>query len=330
MKFANIEVLNLFWLILLIGFFIIWARKRRKLLLEKYFQKDLLGSLELTDFKLRTTKQILFLLSLVLMVVSLARPQWGFKWQRVEAKGLDIVIALDTSKSMLAQDLKPNRLERAKLAIEEFVKNLKGDKVGLVVFTSVAFLQCPLTLDYGGFLLSLKKVNTNILPVGGTSLSGAIRESLKALKESPKKSRAIILITDGEDHEGKVVSAAEQAKKESTKIFCIGVGSPEGELILVKDEEGKRVFLKDREGKAIKTRLNEELLQKVALITGAAYIRSTPSQFGLDLLYNKKIAKIQKHLLKSKMVKKYEERYQIFLSLAFFLLLAELFIPERR
>jgi len=330
MKFANIEALNLFWLIFLIGFFLIWARKRRKFLLEKYFQRDLLNSLELVDFKLRTVKQILFLLGLVLIVVSLARPQWGFKWQRVEAKGLDIVIALDTSKSMLAQDLKPNRLERAKLAIEEFVKNLKGDRVGLVVFTSTAFLQSPLTLDYGGFLLSLKKVNTNILPVGGTSLSGAIRESLKALKESPKKSRVIILITDGEDHEGEVISAAEQAKKESTKIFCIGVGSPEGELILIENEEGKRIFLKDREGKVVKTRLNEELLQKVALITEGAYVRSTPSQFGLDLLYNKRIAKIQKRLLKSKMVKKYEERYQIFLSLAFFLLLAELFISERR
>ena len=330
MKFANIEILNLLWLILVIGVFLIWTEKRRKFLLEKYFQKDLLNSLKLTDFKLRSIKQILFLLSLVLIVVSLARPQWGFKWQKVEAKGLDIVIVLDTSQSMLAQDLKPNRLERAKLAIEEFVKNLQGDRVGLVVFTSVAFLQCPLTLDYGGFLLSLESVNTNILPTGGTSLSRAIRESLKALKESPKKSRLIILITDGEDHEGEVTSAAEQAKKESTKIFCIGVGSPEGELIPVKNEEGRLIFLKDREGRVVKTRLNEELLQKVALITGGAYVRSVPSEFGLNLLYNKKIAKIQKRLLKSKMVKKYEERYQIFLSLAFFLLLVELFISERR
>lgn len=270
----------------------------------------------------------MFTLGLAFIIVSLCRPQWGFNWEKLERRGLDIIIALDVSKSMLATDIKPDRIKRAKLEIESFVKKIKGDRLGLVVFTSQAFLQCPLTLDYGGFLFSLENVDTNTLPVGGTSLFKAIKESLLALKDTPREYRLIILITDGEDHEGKVWEAVQEAKNESVKIFCIGVGSPEGELIPVKDRDGNPVFLKDKQGRFIKSRLNEELLEKIALSTGGSYIRATSSEFGLNLLYEEKIAKMEGRQLKSNFVKRYEERYQIFLTLAFFLLLAELLLPE--
>ena len=325
---------NYLWYALLaaigLGIFYLWAYKSRSRVLErvadKALLKDMLSSL---DLRRKYFKSFLLSLGLVLCLLSLARPQGGFQWQEVKRKGLDILIALDTSKSMLAQDLKPSRIERSKLAIRDLVKYLKGDRIGLIAFSGSAFLQCPLTVDYGGFLLSLENIDTDIIPKGGTNLASAISEAIRSYAAGEKKYKVLVIITDGEDHKGNALSAAVEAKKEGIAIFCVGIGSKDGELIPLKTQDGQIGFLKDRQGNVVKSRLDETLLQKIALTTGGSYVRSSATEFGLELLYRERLSKLEKRELEGKLAKHYEERFQIPLALAFLLLLLEPLISER-
>jgi Ca-activated chloride channel family protein len=231
---------------------------------------------------------------------------------------------------MLAEDVKPNRLERAKYAVKDLLKKLNGDRIGLIAFAGTAFLQCPLTVDYNGFMMSLDAMDVNTIPRGGTAISQAIKEALRSYKGGMKKYQVLVLITDGENHEGDVLALAEQAKKEGIKIFCIGIGTKEGELIPVTDENGNKSFLKDAHGTVVKSRLDEHTLQKIALLTGGSYVRATNTQFGLDLIYDEKLAHMERRELESKLSKQYEDRYQWFLAVGMLLLALELFISERR
>lgn len=331
MRFGNIHAIYLLWLILALVLFYFWVLKRRRRAMEDFAQESLLSELT-SSFDMRKKRLKLFLLSLAifLSLFSLMRPQWGVHWEKVKRKGLDILIAIDTSNSMLAEDVKPNRLERSKLAVEDLIRKLEGDRIGLIAFSGTAFLQCPLTIDYNGFLLSLNDLDTHTIPRGGTSISSAIKEAIKTYKGGEKKYKILVLITDGEDHEGDAIKVAEQAKKEGIKIFCIGIGTKEGELIPIMDESGHRVFLKDRRGNFVKTRLDEVTLQKIALTTGGSYVHATGAEFGLDLIYKQKLSKMEKRELKSKMAKHYEERFQIPLALSLLLLFLEPLIGERK
>jgi Ca-activated chloride channel family protein len=272
----------------------------------------------------------MLVLAVSLMLFSLARPQWGFEWQEVKRSGIDVLIAIDVSKSMLATDVKPNRLERSKFAVKDMVKKLSGDRIGLVAFAGTAFLQCPMTIDYNGFLLALDDLNTDTIPRPGTSMTGAIRQALEAFKGPDKKYKTLVIITDGEDFEGDALKAAAQAAAEGMKIYCVGVGTSEGELIPAGYEGGGRTYLADKSGNIVKTRLNEELLKKIAISTGGSYVRATQRDFGLGLLYDKSISQIEKRDIESKMKRRYEERYQIFLAAALALLFLEGLISERR
>jgi len=317
-------------IIILILFYFL-AVKLRKAALERFAQKELLEELlSRLDYKKRFLKNCLVILAISLMFFALMRPQWGFHWEEVKRKGVDILIALDTSKSMLAEDVKPNRFERSKLAIKDLLRNLKGDRIGLIAFSGNAFLQCPLTLDYGGFLLSLDNTGIDTIPKGGTSLTSAIKEALRSYEGGQKKYKVLIVITDGEDHEGNPVEASEEAKKEGIKIFCIGIGTKEGELIPVTDESGQKIFLKDAQGNVIKSHLNETDLQKIALNTGGVYVKAANTEFGLNLIYKERIAGMEKRELEAKMNKHYEERFQIFLWLALFLLVVERLISDKK
>ena len=332
MRFGQAEYLWYAFLAAIgLGIFYLWAYKVRSRILgrvaDKALLKDLLSSL---DLRRKYLKSFLLSLGLVLCLLSLARPQGGFQWQEVKRKGLDILIALDTSKSMLAQDLKPSRIERSKLAIRDLVKYLKGDRIGLIAFSGSAFLQCPLTVDYGGFLLSLENIDTDIIPKGGTNLASAISEAIRSYAAGEKKYKVLVIITDGEDHKGNALSAAVEAKKEGIAVFCVGIGSREGELIPLKTQDGQISFLKDRQGNVVKSRLDETLLQKIALTTGGSYVRSSPTEFGLELLYRERLSKLEKRELEGKLAKHYEERFQIPLALAFLLLLLEPLISERK
>lgn len=331
MRFADGQAAYLFWLIIAaIGFFF-RVNAGRKKTLETFADKNLLATL-LASFDIRKyrLKQVLIIAVLSLAILSFMRPQWGFKWQEIKRKGLDILVAVDVSKSMLAEDIKPNRLERAKLALADFVKHLKGDRIGLIAFSGSAFVQCPLTVDYSGFLLSIDALDINTIPKGGTSISSAIRQAIESYEGGPKKYKVLIIITDGEDHEGDPVKAAELAQKEGIKIFCIGIGTSEGELIPAIDESGNKAFLKDKSGAVVKSRLDETTLQKIALATGGSYIAASAKEFGLDLIYKERLSVMEKRELETKMAKQYEERFQAPLLLAFLLLSVEFVLSERR
>lgn len=331
MRFAAIQTAYLFWLIIALAGFFFWVNARRKKTLETFADKNLLATL-LASFDIRKyrLKQVLIIIALSLTIFVLMRPQCGFKWQEIKRKGLDILVAVDVSKSMLAEDIKPNRLERTKLALADFVKRLKGDRIGLIAFSGNAFLQCPLTVDYSGFLLSTEALDTNTIPKGGTSISSAIRQAMESYEGGLKKYKVLIIITDGEDHEGDPVKTAELAQKEGIKIFCIGIGTSEGELIPVTDENGNRAFLKDRSGAVVKSRLDESTLQKIALATGGSYVRASAREFGLDLIYKEKLSEMGKRELETKMAKQYEESFQIPLVIGFLLLAVEFLLSDRR
>lgn len=331
MRFAEIQAAYLFWLIVTLVIFFFWANAMRKRALETFADKNLLARL-VSSFDIRNyrLKQGLIIATLSLMVFALMRPQWGFKWQEIKHKGLDILVAVDVSKSMLAEDIKPNRLERTKLALADFVKHLKGDRIGLIAFSGSAFVQCPLTIDYSGFLLSAESLDINTIPKGGTSISSAIRQAMESYEGGLKKYKVLIIITDGEDHEGDPVKAAESAKDMGIKIFCIGIGTNEGEIIPVTDESGNKAFLKDRSGAVVKSRLDETTLQKIALATDGSYVRASSKEFGLGLIYKEKLSEMEKRELETKMAKQYEERFQIPLAMAFLLLAGEFLMSDRR
>ena len=299
--------------------------------MEEFAHVDLLHELTASlDRKKQNMKALFILISVFAIILSLMRPQWGFEWEEVKRTGLDILIAIDTSKSMLAEDVKPNRLERSRLAVKDLIKKLRGDRIGLIAFAGNAFLQCPLTVDYSGFMLTLDDLDVYTIPKGGTSLSNAIRVALDGYEGGNKKYKVLVIITDGEDHEGNPLEWAQKAKEQGIKIFTIGIGTREGELIPVSDESGNRMFLKDRNGKVVKTSLDERTLQQISLTTGGSYVKATTAEFGLDLVYEEKLSKMEKREFESKMVKKFEERYQIPLAAAVLLLCLELFIRERK
>lgn len=331
MKFGASYMAMWLWVVPAMVLFFSLVRRARERALRRFAEADLLPEISGSYSPgRRKVKATLLTCSVCLAVLALMRPQLGFTWREVKRQGLDIVIALDTSKSMLAEDVLPNRLGRAKLAIRDFIKKLHGDRVGLVVFSGTAFLQCPLTVDYNGFFLSLDDVDVDTIPVGGTSLSNAIYKAVTSYEGGKKQHKILIVITDGEDLEGGVEKAVERARAAGMRIFCVGVGGVEGELIPLKDDKGKIIFLKDNDDNMVRTRLDEAMLQKIALETGGMYVRGTGVEFGLDVIYDEKLSKLEKQEFKSRMEKRYFERFQMPLYAAIFLLFIELFVGDRK
>jgi Ca-activated chloride channel homolog len=314
-----------------IVFFYVWSLRRRRKVWGAFVQKELEPALTMSvSFGAKKVRAALIISCIALVFLALMRPQWGFGWSEAKRSGVDILLAFDTSKSMLAADILPNRFERSKLAVKDFVRSLKGDRVGLIAFSGSAFLQCPLTVDYGGFLLTLDDLKTDSIPRGGTDLSRAIRGALKAFESGGKKYKVLVIVSDGESHAGDALAAAQEAKREGVVIHCIGVGTKEGELISLELESGERAFLKDSAGNVVKSRLDESLLEKIALATEGSYIRATSVDFGLETLYREKISLMEKREFQGAMVKRYHERFQIPLFIAVLLLLIEPFIPDRK
>jgi len=315
----------------LVVLFYVWSMHRRKNLIARFADRSLIERIAPSaSVRRKVIKTVLLVAAFVLCLAALMRPQWGFEWKEVKKVGLDMLIAIDTSKSMLATDVKPNRLERSKFAVKDVVKKLSGDRIGLIAFSGTAFLQCPLTIDYNGFLLALDDLNVTTIPRGGTSISAAIKEAIADFKGPEKKYKVLVIITDGDDLEGNALAVAGDAAGAGIKIYCVGVGTPEGELIPTVGEHGDRTYLTDKEGSVVKTKLNEELLKKIAIATGGSYVRATKSEFGLALLYDTGISKLEKRDIEAKMERQYEERFQIFIAIALVLLFIEPLIAERR
>jgi len=324
---------NAFWLLfvlpLLAGFFV-YAYYRKGKTLKRFAQVEMLK--RMTDGISRgrqILKSILLLLVVFFAIVALARPQFGTKMELMRRKGLDIVVAVDVSLSMYAEDIKPNRMARSKQEIGKFVDRLAGDRIALAAFAGEAFLQCPLTMDYGAFKIFLDVLGPELIPTPGTDIASAIETSLKAFDPKDRKYRVIVLMTDGEDHSGRVDKMVEEAARQGVTIFTVGIGLPQGVPIPLKDENGNVTYKKDREGNIVTSKLDEELLQKIALATNGKYYHADPGHFELEEVL-KEISKMDKRELESQKMNQYEDRFQIPLGIALVLLIAEMLISDRK
>ena len=267
---------------------------------------------------------VLFDLAFAFFVVGLARPQIGAKLQERETRGAEIMICLDVSNSMLARDYSPNRLERAKLAISRITDKLQEDRIGLIIFAGSSFVQLPITNDYVSAKMFLSSINPESVPVQGTAIGDAILTAARSFSAQSEKSRAIIVITDGENHEDDPVEAAKQAAEMGIKVYTIGVGSLRGEPIPMDGD-----LLKDKDGNIVVTRLDESTLQKVAEGGNGAYVHAGNEEFGLNPIIND-IDKLEEETFNSVVFEEYDEQYMYFFAVALVLLVLELLIGERR
>ena len=331
MTFANPHML---WLLLaippgLLAFFW-WAGRTRQRLLTQFIQARLLPALTVGISATRQKISVgCLVLAVVCLILALARPQWGFDWQEMKQRGLDIVVAIDTSKSMLAEDIAPNRLARAKLAALELMQRARSDRLGLVAFAGSAFLQCPLTIDDSAFRQSVEALNVNIIPQGGTAIAEAIETALTAFKEGDNY-KVLVLLTDGEDHDSGALEAAEKAAKAGMRIFTIGIGKEEGELVRIKDARGTSDYIRDEQGNVVKSHLNEPLLRQIAGATEGGFYLPLRGATAIDTLYDQGLAKLPKSQHQEKFVRRYHERYHWPLAVAIVLLLVEMLFPERK
>ena len=230
---------------------------------------------------------------------------------------------------MLAEDIKPNRIEQAKFGVRDMLAQLKGDRVGLIAFAGTAFLECPLTVDYSAFSMMLDDVRVGVIPRGGTAISEVLQKALDSFEYKNAADRAIILITDGDDTEGEPLSKIDELKKRGIRVFAIGVGSQEGDLIPITDEQGHSTFMKDRNGQVVKSKLDEGTLSKIALETGGAYVRAAPGDLGLDKILNQQLSRLKRDQADTKMIRSYEDRFGWFVAMALLLLVVEAGLGDR-
>ena len=330
-QFAQPE--QLYWLVLVpllaFGAWLSWRNGQRALgrIVAKPMQARLAPGV---DSRRRWAKKLLLLTAVTLLFAALARPQFGTRLETVEREGQDVVVALDVSLSMLAEDIQPSRLAKAKHAIDSFIDLLQGDRIGLVAFAGAAFVQCPLTLDYGAAKLFLDALDTSIVPVQGTALEEAILKALDMFAEEEKSHKILVLITDGEGHLGDPVSAARKAGEQGVVIYTVGIGSLEGTPIPVRDERGNREgFKRDPAGDVIMTRLDQGTLQQIARETGGNYFRASPGERELTDI-QAEIAGMDKKRLSAQEFTQFEEQFQIFVGLAWVLLMIELLLGETK
>ena len=330
-RFANPD--QLFWLMLvplLAGCAWLSLRNRQKAL-RRFVAEPMLARLApAVDPRRRVGKMLLVLVAMSLLLTALARPQFGTRLETVEREGQDVVVALDVSLSMLAEDIQPSRLAKAKHAIGSFIDLLQGDRIGLVAFAGAAFVQCPLTLDYAAARLFLDALDTSILPVQGTALEEAILKSTDMFTGEEKTHKVLVLITDGESHQGDPVAAAGKAAEQGVVIYTVGIGSLEGTPIPVRDERGRREgFKKDAGGNVVMTRLDQGTLQEIARETGGRYFRASPGEREL-IDIQAEIAGMDKKRLSAQEFTQFDEQFQAFVGLAWVLLVLELLLGERK
>jgi Ca-activated chloride channel family protein len=332
MRFEHPQIL---WLLLALPtalvLFFWWAMRTRQKLLSQFIKVRLLSQLTVGISPGRQKMRFSFLvLAVAFLIIALARPQHGFDLEEVEQRGLDIVVAVDTSKSMLTTDIAPNRLERAKLAALELMQKARTDRMGLVAFAGDAFLECPLTIDDTAFQQSVQALDVNSIPEGGTALAAAINTALTAFKEKDHY-QVLVLLTDGEDNvnEAAALEAAQSAAKEGLKIFTTGIGTAAGDLIRVTDANGNSDYVRDEQGNVVKSRLNEKLLRQIAAATGGFYLPLRGANT-MDVLYERGLAPLPKSEGTEKLIRRYHEQFQWPLAAAVLLLLAEMFLPERK
>ena len=315
-------------LILLIPvFFLIQALvfKLRARRIRRFGNEELVRQLMPSYSKTRTWVRLtMFSIGFFFFAIGLSRPQIGAKLKEHETKGAEIMIVLDVSNSMLAEDYSPNRLERAKLAISRLVDKLRDDRIGLIVFAGNSFVQLPITTDYVSAKMFLNTITTESVPIQGTAIGDAINTALRSFSAQSEKSRAIIVITDGENHEDDPVAAAAQAAEMGVRVFTIGVGSPEGKPIPMDGE-----LMKDRDGNIVVTRLDERVLQEVAAAGNGLYVRAGNSEFGLNPIIDD-IMKMDDEKYNSIVFEEYDEQFKYFDAIALVFFVIEMLVGDRR
>jgi Ca-activated chloride channel family protein len=273
-------------------------------------------------------KFAVLMLALAFIIAGIAGPQYGSKLKKVKREGIELIIALDVSNSMLAEDIQPNRLDRSKLAISRLVDKLKDDKIGLIVFAGDAYTQLPITSDYNSAKLFLNSVNTQIVPKQGTAIGAAIALAMRSFSPSSKANKAIIVITDGENHEDDAVSVAKSAVENGIVVHTIGMGLPQGSPIPVL-RNGAKEYLKDNQGNVVITKLDETMLEQIATAGDGVYVRANNAQVGLNTLFDE-INKLEKTEMESLVYSDYEDQFQYFFAIGLFLILLEFVILERK
>ena len=298
------------------------ARARR---LRRFGDEDLVRSLSPAWSSSKGwVRTILFTFAFAFFAIALSRPQTGAKLSEHRSKGAEIMIALDVSNSMLAEDYSPNRLERAKLAISRLSSRLQDDRIGLVVFAGTSFVQLPITSDYVSAKMFLSSINTSSVPIQGTAIGDAIRLSARSFSAQSEKSRVIIVISDGENHEDDPVSAAKDAHQGGAKVYTIGVGSPEGQPIPVDGQ-----LLRDKDGNIVVSRLDEKTLRDIASAGGGAYVHAGDDEFGLNPIIDD-IRKMEDEEFGSIVFEEFDDQFMYFLAVALALLVLEMLIGDRR
>lgn len=326
-QFANIKLL---WLLLLIpaltAAYILYTRKKRQQL-AKFGDPSLVAEMMPNASHIRpTVKFALNLIVLALLIVALARPQYGAKEQTVKRQGIEVIFALDISNSMLAEDVAPNRLERAKQVLSKLIDQMQDDKVGMVVFAGDAFIQLPITCDYISAKMFLQNISPDLIKTQGTAIGSALQTSVRAFGGESDASRVIILITDGENHEDNAQNIAEQVKTQGIQIIVAGIGKPEGSPIPV---PGTNNFRKDRNGNVVVSKLNEDMCREIAKAGGGIYVRCDNTNTAMRTI-QKEIDTLAKSEIETKIYTDYNEQYQSFVLLALFLLLVDFFIFNRK
>lgn len=326
-RFAQPEYLYLLLIVPLLVILFVWNTVRRKRKLQSFGDPELLAqympnvSLVRPQFKF-----YLQIVALILLIVALARPQFGVKEQTLKRQGMEVMIALDVSNSMLAQDVAPSRLERSKQLLSKIIDGMTEDKVGLVVFAGDAYTQLPITCDYVSAKMFLSSISPSLVARQGTAIGSAIDLSIKSFGLESTASRAIILITDGENHEDDAIGAAKLAKEKGIQVFVLGIGKPEGSPIPL---EGSMSFRKDKDGNVVVSKLNEEMCRQIAQAGGGMYLRVDNTNAAQRTL-QQELDKLAKSELETRVYSEYNEQYQSFVIVALILLVIEFFIFGRR
>ena len=330
MRFGQPEYIHLMWLCLVLVLFLKSARKRKQKKLDRFCQPEAaLKTINPEITNIQKRKSLLIVAATGFLILALAQPRWGYRWEDLKQEGVDVIVAIDVSNSMLAEDIKPNRLERAKRKIKDLINMMQGDRIGIVAFAGTSFVQCPLTLDYSAAEIFLDIIDTDLIPVQGTDLGHAVRTAIKAFEPEDDNSRSLILITDGEDHGGEIIKAAEEAQKAHVKIFAIGIGQEAGAPIPRFGQNGG--FKTNEGGDIVLSKLDEFTLQQIAIMTGGSYARSVTGDMDLNAIYLKNIKrKIEKKELKSTRRKIWNERYQWFILASLLCLIIETITRERK
>jgi len=324
LRYENSEYLFLLVLIPIIIILFVMAIRWRKRAIDKFGESHMVFKLmPMASFTKLRLKFILFSFSIAFIIIGLANPQIGSKMEEVKREGVDLMIAIDLSNSMLAEDLQPNRLMRAKQSISRLIDRLDGDRIGLVVFAGDAYVQLPITTDYSAAKLFLSTINTDIIPTQGTAIGKAIELSINSFDVSNDQNKAIIIITDGENHEDDAIQKAKDAEDMGIFVHTIGMGSAEGGPIPIKNRYGSITsYQKDNSDNTVITKLNEEMLKEIAASGGGSYIRANSTQSSLNALF-KEINKMEKKEIGSKVFTDYKDRFQWFLGIALLLLIIE-------